>query len=84
MKKRYKELPKGLTDEEQLRVNEIYQMGRITEPPEAPVRNVAEFERMQGVLIRYPFGISTAMIAEMSMDVQNILLSIFITRNSSI
>ena len=68
--KRYEELPKGLTDEEKLRVHEIYQMGRITDPPEAPVRNVAEFERMQGVLIRYPFGISTAMIAEMSIDVK--------------
>ncbi|MCD4734475.1 MAG: agmatine deiminase family protein, partial [Bacteroidales bacterium] len=40
-----------------------------TPPPTAPVRNVAEFQRMQGVLIRYPFGISYAVIAEMSEDI---------------
>ena len=37
-------------------------------PPPAPVRNVAEFETMEGVLIRYPFGISYQIIAEMSED----------------
>ncbi len=37
-------------------------------PPPAPVRNVAEFETMEGVLIRYPFGISFQIIAEMSED----------------
>ena len=63
------ELPIGLTAEEQTRIHEIYTMGRETDPPPGPVRNVAEYERMQGVLIRYPFGISTALIAEMSQDV---------------
>ena len=63
------ELPIGLTAEEQTRIHEIYSMGRQTDPPPGPVRNVAEYERMQGVLIRYPFGISTALIAEMSEDV---------------
>ena len=63
------ELPIGLTDEEKTRIHEIYTMGRETDPPPEPIRNVAEYERMQGVLIRYPFGISTAMIAEMSEDV---------------
>ncbi len=38
-------------------------------PPPEPIRNVAEFERMEGVLIRYPFGISYQIIAEMSEDV---------------
>ena len=33
------------------------------------VRNIAEFEPMEGVLIRYPFGISYDIIAEMSQDV---------------
>ncbi|MEZ5083531.1 MAG: agmatine deiminase family protein [Bacteroidales bacterium] len=37
-----------------------------TPPPTGAVRNVAEFERMQGVLIRYPFGISYTVIAEMA------------------
>tara|TARA_A100001011_G_scaffold157860_2_gene166367 strand:+ start:1765 stop:3339 length:1575 start_codon:yes stop_codon:yes gene_type:complete len=63
------ELPIGLTEDEMLRVHEIYSMGRETDPPPTPVRNVAEYERMQGVLIRYPFGISTEMISEMSEDV---------------
>ena len=64
------ELPIGFTEEELTRKHEISLMSRRTDPPPPPVRNIAEFERMQGVLIRYPFGISTAMIAEMSMDVK--------------
>ncbi|MBN1338650.1 MAG: agmatine deiminase family protein, partial [Bacteroidales bacterium] len=40
-----------------------------TPPPVGPVRNVAEFDRMQGVLIRYPFGIPMAVIKEMAEDV---------------
>ncbi len=63
------ELPIGLTEEEKSRVHEIYSMGRQTDPPPGPVRNIAEYERMEGVLIRYPFGISTELIAEMSEDV---------------
>ena len=54
------ELPIGLTEEEKTRIHEIYNMGRETDPPTTPIRNVAEYERMQGVLIRYPFGISTS------------------------
>ena len=38
-------------------------------PPPGPLRNVAEFESMEGVLIRYTFGISYTVIAEMSEDV---------------
>ena len=62
------ELPIGLTEEEKNNIHIIYQMGRDTEPPTAPVRNVAEFERMSGVLIRYPFGISIEIIRELSED----------------
>lgn len=39
-------------------------------PPSGPVRNVAEFDRMQGVLIRYPFGISLDVIQEISEDTE--------------
>ena len=60
------ELPQGLTAEEKTRIDEIHSMGRDTDPPLAPVRNIAEYERMQGVLVRYPFGISTDIIAEIS------------------
>ena len=63
------ELPIGLTEEEKARVHEIYEQGRETDPPPEPIRNIAEYERMEGVLIRYPFGISLPLIAEMSEDV---------------
>ncbi len=65
------ELPISLTEEEKTRIHEIYTMGRDTDPPPTSIRNVAEYERMQGALIRYPFGISTSIIAEMSEDITN-------------
>ena len=63
------ELPIGLTDNEKHRKDEIYSMGRDTDPPPYPVRNIAEFEPMSGVLIRYPFGIPIDIIEEMSQDI---------------
>jgi agmatine deiminase len=39
-----------------------------TDPPPSPVRQTAEFERMQSILVRYPFGIPFTMIAEISED----------------
>ena len=39
-----------------------------TDPPVHPVRMVAEYEQMQSVLVRYPFGIPTSLIVEMSQD----------------
>ena len=63
------ELPIGLTEEEKGKMHIIEEMGRETVPPPTPIRNIAEFERMQGVLIRYPFGISTSIIKEMAEDV---------------
>lgn len=42
---------------------------RITDPPDAPLRQVAEFERAQGVLISYPFGIPEELILLMSEEV---------------
>lgn len=41
-----------------------------TAPPTAPVRNIAEFDEMQGALVRYPFGIPISLIKEMAKDVQ--------------
>ena len=41
-----------------------------TAPPQGPVRNVAEFEKMQAVLIRYPFGIPYSVIKEMADDIE--------------
>ena len=70
------ELPIGLTDDEIARWEEIYLMGRDTDPPPSPVRNIAEYERMQGVLIRYPFGISTDIISEISQLDQRIVIGL--------
>ena len=39
------------------------------DPPPQPAVNPAEWERMSGVLIRYPLGISYSIVAEMSEDV---------------
>jgi agmatine deiminase len=38
-------------------------------PPLTPIRNIAEFEQMEGVLIAYPLGIPVSLVAEMSEDV---------------
>lgn len=57
-----------MTPEEELRKHEIGRGFIPTDPPTPPVRMVAEFEEMQSVLIRYPFGIPMSLIAEMSQD----------------
>ena len=62
-------LPIGFTDEEFQNRHLINGMGRETDPPIGPIRSIAEYEPMQGVLIRYPFGISTDLIREMASDV---------------
>lgn len=64
------ELPIGLTENEISRLDEIHSMGRETIPPPSPVRNIAEYESMQGALIRYPFGLSIDIIAELSEGVK--------------
>jgi agmatine/peptidylarginine deiminase len=55
-----------MSAEEKARSNEIGKGFLATDPPPGPVRNVAEFERMEGVLIRYPFGISYTVVAALS------------------
>ncbi len=57
-----------MTPEEWLRRGEIGRGFVETDPPVAPARNIAEFERMHGVLIRYPFGIPVSLIKEMATD----------------
>jgi agmatine/peptidylarginine deiminase len=63
-------LPIWLTSEEMKRLDEIGKHFVQTQDPPGPVRHPAEFEPMEGVLIRYPFGISYQIIAEMSEDVE--------------
>jgi len=45
-----------------------------TDPPAPPVRNVAEFEQMQAVLVRYPFGIPITLVKEMAEDLNVITI----------
>jgi agmatine deiminase len=64
-------LPQHLTEEELLRLDEIGSIQTATSPPPSPVRNCAQWEPVAGVLVRYDgqsFGISYALIAEMSED----------------
>ncbi len=63
-------LPIWLTPEELTRLDEIGKGFVPTSEPPTPIRQPAEFEPMQGVLIRYPFGISYTVIREMSEDVE--------------
>ncbi len=58
-----------LTPGEMLRLNEIGRGFVETPPPVSPVRNVAEFDRVQGALVRYPFGIPVTTIKEMAKDI---------------
>jgi agmatine/peptidylarginine deiminase len=58
-----------MTPDELLRKSEIGRGFVETDPPVAPVRNLAEFDRMQGALVRYPFGIPISLIKEMAGDV---------------
>ncbi len=58
-----------MTPEEVLRKGEIGKNFVETDPPVGPVRNVAEADRMQGALVRYPFGIPILLIKEMAEDV---------------
>jgi len=58
-----------MTPDELLRKSEIGRGFVETDPPVAPVRNVAEFDLMQGALVRYPFGIPMSLIKEMAYDV---------------
>jgi len=55
-----------LSAAEAIRWDEISRDFYETDPPVGPVHNVAEFEQMEGVLIRYPFGIPMSLIVAMS------------------
>ncbi|MBD3168926.1 MAG: T9SS type A sorting domain-containing protein [candidate division Zixibacteria bacterium] len=62
-------LPIELTDEEMQRLDEIGINHIVTDAPEGVLRNCAEWEPSEGVIIRYPLGISVSLVAEMSEDV---------------
>ncbi len=45
-----------------------------TDPPNSEVRNVAEFDQMQSVLVRYPFGVPISLIKEMAEETEVITI----------
>ncbi|MBD3402669.1 hypothetical protein GF420_07220 [candidate division GN15 bacterium] len=61
-------LPIELTEEEKGRLDEIGQNHQKTAAPTGSIRNPAEWEPSEGVIIRWPLGISIAIVAEMSED----------------
>ena len=69
-------LPKELTAEEMLRLDEIGINFQPTPPPSGSIRNIAEFERNEAVLIRYstPFAWPLNLIATLSEHVNVVTL----------
>lgn len=63
-----------LSEEEmKLNVNKDRQL-TATEPPTGLIKNVAEYETMQAVLIRYPLGIPVSVVVELAKDIEVITL----------
>ncbi|MBC8320261.1 MAG: agmatine deiminase family protein [Bacteroidetes bacterium] len=58
-----------LSEEEMLTTFDPLRDFYPTDPPDGDIRNVAEFDQMQGVLVRYPFGIPVELIREMAEDI---------------
>ncbi len=59
-------LPIGFTEEELTRLNEIGMNHVVTAPPVGKLRNCAEWEPSERVIIRWPLGISVSLVAELS------------------
>ncbi|MBP6967993.1 MAG: agmatine deiminase family protein [Bacteroidota bacterium] len=59
-------LPIWMTPEEETRKHEIGKNFPKSAALAGEFRNVAEFERMEGVLVRYPLGLPTSLIADWS------------------
>lgn len=59
-----------MTPEEKANFHTVGKDFLATDPPPGEIRNIAEFDQMEGVLVTYPgsFGISYALIAAMSQE----------------
>ncbi len=62
-------LPIGMSEEELQMLDRIGESHRSTPPATGPVRQPGEFEPMTGVIVRYPWGNPTGMLAEYSEDI---------------
>ncbi|MEA3504941.1 MAG: agmatine deiminase family protein [Bacteroidota bacterium] len=63
------ELTHNMSEDERGRIDEIGRNFVETDPPTGEVRPVAEFEPMEAVLVRYPFGIPMTLIASLSEEI---------------
>ncbi len=64
-------LPIGMTPEEEAMRAQIGTYTRDTPPPPGPgIRQCAEWEPVTGALVRYPFGLSNALLKEIAEDIQ--------------
>jgi len=62
-----------LSEEEMLlplNVEDFYE----TDPPVGDARNVAEFDQMQAIIVRYPFGVPVSLIKELADDIEVLTL----------
>lgn len=59
-------LPQWPTPDELSRWDEVGRDFTLTDPPTGEVHAIGEFEPMQGVLIRYPFGLTLPTIAALT------------------
>lgn len=76
--------PHWLTADEAARRDEIGRTFTQTPPPAQPPREVAEFERMSAVLVRYPFGLPVALIAAMAQETPVVTLVSSISQENSV
>ena len=73
-------LPRWETPEERAAYEGVELPGRLNDPPPLQsIRNVAEFDAMTGVLIRYPLGLPYNLLREMNEDV---VLSVVVSSSS--
>ncbi|MCH8569524.1 MAG: agmatine deiminase family protein [Balneolales bacterium] len=72
-------LPKDLTDEEKTRLHEIGLHFSPTAPPQGEIRNISEFERNEGVLIRWPLWVPLNLVAAMS---EHVMVTTIVANNS--
>jgi agmatine/peptidylarginine deiminase len=68
-----------LSADEMLRKSESGKNFIETPPPVGPVRNIAEFDKMQGVLIAYPFGIPMELIKE---EAKNVMVTTIVLNST--
>lgn len=64
-----KPLTHHMSAEEQALKHTIGRNFTPTDPPTGTVHSIAEFQPMQGVMVRYPFGIPMSLVVELAEDV---------------